>query len=46
MDPHEDILTVPAIGKAARYRLTSLPACVVECLPRLALEMDAETGES
>ena len=37
----QDIDLVAATGKAARYALLSLPAYAVECLPRLAKEMDA-----
>jgi hypothetical protein len=35
--------TKAATGKAVRYSLLSLPAYAVECLPRLATDMDAET---
>ena len=42
----QDIATTAATGKEARYRLLSLPAYAVECLPRLALEMDAETRDA
>lgn len=34
--------TVTSTGKPVRYELLSLPAYAVECLPRLAIEMDAE----
>ena len=40
----QDIDTTAATGKKARYRLLSLPAYAVECLPRLAKEMDAEAN--
>lgn len=36
----QNIDTTAANGKPARYRLLSLPAYAVECLPRLAKEMD------
>ena len=42
----QDIDTTAATGKPARYHLLSLPAYAVECLPRLAKEMDAETREN
>jgi hypothetical protein len=35
-----------ATGTAVRYRLLSLPAYAVECLPRLAHEMDTESREA
>ncbi len=35
----QDIDTMAATGKRARYRLLSLPAYAVECLPRLAQEL-------
>jgi uncharacterized protein len=38
----QDIGTKAATGAHVRYRLLSLPAYAVECLPRLAREMDAE----
>jgi len=38
----QDIDTTAATGKPTRYRLLSLPAYAVECLPRLAKELDAE----
>ena len=37
----QPIDTVTSIGQAVRYELLSLPAYAVECLPRLAKEMDA-----
>ena len=37
------INTKAATGEPVRYSLLSLPAYAVECLPRLATEMDAET---
>jgi predicted AAA+ superfamily ATPase len=42
----QDISTTAATGKPVRYRLLSLPAYAVECLPRLAQEMDAESRNS
>jgi hypothetical protein len=39
----QDIDTTAATGKPVHYRLLSLPAYAVECLPRLAREMDAES---
>jgi hypothetical protein len=39
----QDIKTTAATGIAVRYRLLSLPAYAVECLPRLAHEMDTES---
>jgi uncharacterized protein len=39
----QDIDTTAATGKPVRYRLLSLPAYAVECLPRLAQEMDTES---
>jgi hypothetical protein len=42
----QDISTTAATGKPVRYRLLSLPAYAVECLPRLAQEMDAENRNS
>lgn len=41
----QDIDTMAATGTMARYRLLSLPAYAVECLPRLAQEMDADARE-
>lgn len=35
--------TTAATGQPVRYSLLSLPAYAVECLPRLAREMDAES---
>lgn len=35
--------TTAATGEPVRYSLLSLPAYAVECLPRLAREMDAES---
>jgi predicted AAA+ superfamily ATPase len=40
----QDIATTAATGRSANYRLLSLPAYAVECLPRLAREMDAGTA--
>lgn len=37
----QDVDTMAATGKQVRYKLLSLPAYAVECLPRLAREMDA-----
>lgn len=37
----QDVDTMAATGKPVQYQLLSLPAYAVECLPRLAREMDA-----
>jgi predicted AAA+ superfamily ATPase len=42
----QDVSAIAATGKPVRYRLLSLPAYAVECLQRLAREMDAETSGS
>lgn len=42
----QDVDTTAATGEPVRYRLLSLPAYAVECLPRLAREMDAEPAPS
>lgn len=41
----QDIDTTAATGTTACYRLLSLPAYAVECLPRLAQQMDEDTRE-
>jgi len=38
----QPIDTVTSKGQPVRYELLSLPVYTVECLPRLAKEMDAE----
>jgi hypothetical protein len=42
----QDIDTIASTGSKARYRLLSLPAYAVECLPRLAIELDHDTRGS
>lgn len=41
----QPINTVTSTGQAVTYALLSLPAYAVECLPRLAKDMDAAYGE-